>query len=232
MSLLWVERLISIAVVLQTLESFAVAPWPWAIVEGETARSLRPFLKHYRVLLAIRLIAALATLVGAPEFLSLSLYAQLFTTWLIAVRWRGTFNGGSDCMTFQILAACFVASIFNGHAQVQTAALFYIGAQVLLSYFVAGVAKLREPEWRNGHSLAQFLGRSRPLRLLSWLTIGFECAAPLCLLSPAICAAYLATALAFHVLNFYFFGLNRFVFVWAAGYPALLITTIALHARH
>jgi hypothetical protein len=36
-----------------------------------------------------------------------------------------------------------------------------------------------------------------------------------------VCVAIVAVALAFHIANVYVFGLNRFVWAWAATYPAL-----------
>ena len=35
------------------------------------------------------------------------------------------------------------------------------------------------------------------------------------------CAGILVAAIGFHLVNFYAFGLNRFLFAWAAAYPAL-----------
>lgn len=103
----WVGRLISIAVILQTVEFFWVTPWKWQIIAPEIPHVLRPLLRCNKTLLSVRLVAAFAALFFQH---SLVIFILLITTWGIAVRWRGTFNGGSDAMTFQILLAWLVAS--------------------------------------------------------------------------------------------------------------------------
>jgi hypothetical protein len=57
----------------------------------------------------------------------------------------------------------------------------------------------------------------------SWLVIVFECAFPLVLwVRPQGAALLLACGLAFHLCNALVLGLNRFLWAWLAGYPALL----------
>jgi hypothetical protein len=140
-------------------------------------------------------------------------------------------NGGSDTMTMQILLAAFVASLFPHSARMQYAAAAYVAIQLVLSYFVAGVAKLKQHEWRKGRALPQFLGRTgSPWLVRSWLVMLFECLFPVCLLSPTLTLAFLAFGSLFHLANFYYFGLNRFIFVWLAAYPALLLTSLEFRA--
>src|SRR6185312_5035326 len=93
--------LICFAIILQTVEMFSLGPWPWEIVKGEIPRPLRPFLRNQLYLLFVR-IAFLLPAAMWPEN-PLFVLPVLLITWLIAVRWRGTFNGGSDCMTVIIL---------------------------------------------------------------------------------------------------------------------------------
>lgn len=155
-------------------------------------------------------------------------------TWMIAVRWRGTFNGASDSMTFHILGAVLLGRLFP---QWQNYSEIYIAFQVTLSYFVAGLSKLKTSDWRSGKALGHFLTLSNSvyahktllqsakspmfLSLISWSVILFECLFPLVWLDPSVRPVVLGLGLAFHVMNFYAFGLNRFVFAWLAGYPAL-----------
>jgi hypothetical protein len=105
--------------------------------------------------------------------------------------------------------------------------LGYIAAQLVLSYFLAGLFKLRDPAWRNGTALAQLLSapqyRSRPLALpfARWLgygVIAFECAFPLALIDARLLSLL---GIAFHVVNARVLGLNRFLWAWLAAYPAL-----------
>lgn len=246
-ALAWMDRLAGVAVALQTIELLAIraayAPdgvWAWSVLRREFAVFPRPVPKlldlflDYRgflVLLGLRLGAALAVL-AHPHATALSFL--FLTTLLIAMRWRGTYNGGSDYMTLIVLLALSVAHSFEGDPRVAAGALWYVAIQVCLSYFIAGWVKLKNPHWRNGRALSGFLGSSyydapkawsrmtpRLAFALSWGVILFECGFPLALISPRVCVAYLAVAILFHLANVYFFGLNRFLFAWGAAYPAL-----------
>lgn len=222
--MIWVGVLISFAVFLQSLEMLRLKPYPWPIVKSEMPWLLRPLLRPYPVLPWLRLGAAMI----APLFPHWSVVLVLFlTSWLIAVRWRGTFNGGSDSMTIHILAAWFVYLSEPDNAWVERGCLYYVALQLTLSYFTAGVAKLRNPEWRNGQALTRFV----PLKagaVSALLLIGFECLFPLALLGPWVCAGFVAAGIVFHLLNSYYLGLNRFFFVWLAAYPALFLTSVML----
>ncbi len=214
--MIWTGYLISLAVFLQTLESASIRAWPWRLVEGEMPRVLRPLLRRADILLWLRAAAALSAL-ALPN--GASVFLMWMTTWLLAIRWRGTFNGGSDTMTFHILTAWMVSLWFP---QLERACLYYIAVQLILSYFIAGVAKASRREWWSGEALAGFLRRYRaPVfapALLSWAIVAFELAAPLAWIAPV---PFAAAAMAFHLLNVYVFGLNRFFWAWLAAYPAL-----------
>jgi hypothetical protein len=75
-----------------------------------------------------------------------------------------------------------------------TIALYYVAAQLLLSYAAAGIAKAISPSWRSGRAIPEILstiGHGSPSvgvflrghpglsRLACWSVILFECAAPL-----------------------------------------------------
>lgn len=233
----WVGRLISFALVLQTLEFMRIRPFAWTTIEPEIPRVLRPFVQHYSALLYVRLICALLALLFPHAAFAMVL---LLTTWLIAVRWRGTFNGGSDSMAIQILIAWSISLCFPSTAH---ACAYYIAIQTVLSYAVAGFAKLKQPAWRDGTALARFmqtysripnegptnLGAAtiqRAPAMWAWIAIGFECSFPLAMLNPYLCLAYITIGMTFHLLNFFIFGLNRFFFTWMAAYPALYIASL------
>lgn len=230
----WVARLIALATFLQTLEHIqiyrvSVQIWDWKILREEHSEPGRTilsfFLKpsHFRVLLWLR-VASCLSLAWHPNLVALSFL--LFSTYLISLRWRGTFNGGSDTMTFQVLGALFVGHLFPTVALVQLAVLWYLAIQSVLSYFVAGWCKLAHAEWRNGRALSDFLAlqhMSLPYpKYLAWVMIAFECAFPLALLGHTFTFFFLSLALFFHLLNAKFLGLNRFLFAWMATYPAIL----------
>lgn len=151
-------------------------------------------------------------------------------------RFDGPYNGGSDRMRL-LLLCCVWASRLAPSPVWSRAALGYLAVQVTLSYAMAGWVKLGNPDWRSGRALQDVFAFSvypvseglrawanapHAMRALAWATIAFEAAFPLALLSASALPAVLAVALAFHVVNACVFGLNRFVWIWVAGYPCLL----------
>jgi Vitamin K-dependent gamma-carboxylase len=245
----WSERAIALAVLLQTLELLQIREayadtgiWRWSTLRSEhrglpaPLRGLFALLLPYRSFIGLligRLLAASLLLgVGTPSVLPFLWLSQL----AICVRFRGTFNGGSDAMTLLILMALSVAGLAPQLPLLQNACLLYIGVQLSLSYFVAGIAKLKEADWRRGAALPSFVLNTpygaplwarallshAPLSVfLSWGVMAFECLFPLSWADPRVCLACIAIGAGFHVANALVFGLNRFLFAWAAAYPAL-----------
>jgi hypothetical protein len=248
-ALAWVARGIALAVLLQTLELWLIRSrfsdtgiWRWSILRPEHAAlpallrwplaGLLPY-RAFLALLAIRTACAAWLLFAGTRGLWLA-PALLVTQVAVCVRFRGTFNGGSDYMSVLILLALSVAI----SPTLARAALAYVAVQTTLSYCIAGLVKLKEPTWRNGTALRAFLelavqrhgaprwilalpSTRRRCQLLAILIIGFECSFPLAWLDPRICTAFLAAGLGFHLANSVVFGLNRFFFAWAAAYPAM-----------
>lgn len=247
-------RIISVAVILQTVELFIirstfVAPgiWDWQILRREYAhfpKLVRSALDatlsadRFRILLGLQLCAALLFLVSPrPQFV----FVMLLCSFLTSVRWRGAFNGGSDYMTLLVLTGVAVGLSFKSSPSVVLGCLLYLGLQSCISYFIAGVVKLRGSEWRDGSALGAFvnstiysptsayasLASKKPLLLcLSWLLIVFECSFPVALLHPQLCLLYIGVGIGFHCGAAYVFGLNRFILAWAATYPALYVTSV------
>lgn len=188
---------------------------------------------NFLFVLNLRLIAAFCLLFFQVKILFVLL---LFSTILILLRWRGTFNGGSDYMTLVILMSITLATLFKNKNLVLLGCLWYIGIQTCLSYFISGLVKVKVKKWREGSALKAFIFSSnydqpnfikqffknKTLCLLSsWAVICFELCFPLAFLNPTICLLFIITAFVFHLGNFYVFGLNRFLFAWLASYPAL-----------
>jgi hypothetical protein len=246
---LWTERLTALALALQTVELLQLRRawsddgiWRWALLAPEHRLLFGPLRwlfarllpeRPFGVLLWFRLLAAFALAVGAGRGLAPLL---LVTQVAIGVRFRGTFNGGSDTLSVVLLTALSLAQLLPGSATAQKAALLYIAVQLTLSYFMAGVAKLQHVEWRSGRALASFVGHGQygaprwlvraldgkgRVRVLSWCVLAFECGFPLAWSGPRTGAVFIGLALLFHIATWLLFGLNRFVFAWAAAYPAL-----------
>jgi hypothetical protein len=246
----WSERAIALAVLLQTLELWQIREayadtgiWRWSTLRAEHRGLPAPLRGLFALLLPYRCFLGLliARLLAASLLFGFGTSSVLPGLWLsqlaIAVRFRGTFNGGSDSMTLLILLALSIASFAPQQPLLQSACLLYIGVQASLSYFVAGLAKLKEADWRRGAALPSFVlntpygapvwtralvGRAHVSMLLSWGVMAFECLFPLSWLDPRVCLGFLAIGAGFHLANALVFGLNRFLFAWAAAYPALL----------
>lgn len=246
-ALSWSARLGALSLALQTLELWLVRAacrddgvWSWPVLREEhralavplrwLLAGLLPY-RSYVTLLALRVPLLVALGCGVLPAAGALLATQL----AIGARFRGTFNGGSDYMTVTLLLGLTAASL--GHPLLARAGLAYVCVQLVLSYFIAGLVKLAQPAWRRGEALRQLLSSNRygtPAWLqrlvnapgVAWaLSIGllmFECGFPLALGGSRMALGSLALGLAFHAGTVLAFGLNRFLFAWAAAYPALL----------
>lgn len=248
----WITRLISFAVILQSLELFLtrkswLAVWKWETLKKDYASTTQKVLswfledKRFVVVLVLEIFISSVNFFIPTFWLSGVLF---FMTFLTAVRWRGTFNGGSDYMTVLTLLSVFIAGCFPGNEKVELVCFGYIGIQVVLSYFIAGIAKVKQKSWRTGEALKDFLMHSnypvnarikkiaqkrQTVWLASRLILGFELLFPLALLDPRLCLFYLCLGFIFHLENFFDLGLNRFVFAWFAAYPALYYLSNSIH---
>lgn len=248
------EKIIAVAIFLQCLELFSIRKtfseqgvWRWSVIRDDfivfrslTQRTLDFILteKSFLVLISLRSLSAIVLFFYSSPYLLLFLF---LSTVLISLRWRGTFNGGSDFMTLVVLMALCAAACFDSHPLIQKGALWYTALQVCNSYFLAGVVKIKHANWRSGRALIGFLNstiykpdrvsiwltkRSLLAKAVSWSILIFECSFPLALLNSELCQIYLGLAFLFHVANIYIFGLNRFLYAWAAAYPALYFCSL------
>ncbi len=179
-------------------------------------------------------------MVFALLFLDLNavLYGMLLiSTIFVSVRFRGTFNGGSDYMLIQVLIVLFLLSIFkNDLTFYKIVILSYLAVQSVFSYFIAGYVKIKEKTWRSGEALRNFLNlptyaipnkirelskHSKLMFFASWLMMCSELLFPVSFLNQKMAVYFLIMGVVFHFLNFIIFGLNRFFFSWIATYPAI-----------
>lgn len=260
-ALAWMLCLGAVAVAIQTLELLHVrqsfsdhAIWSWPVIRQDFSFFpnwlLRGFdcalgYQGFIILLITRLVASLAVIAAAPlwaesharTWLLLATTHLFFSSMLISMRFRGSFNGGSDSMTLIVLGAATLALAFQDQMRIVQGCLWYVAIQACASYFIAGLVKIREKEWRSSKALSLFLSQSNydvpahlraigqkriPAFIASWGVLIFECSFPLALINPTACSAYLGVGLFFHLANVYAFGLNRFLHIWLATYPALL----------
>lgn len=145
-------------------------------------------------------------------------------------QYHGTFNGGSCMIQLTVLVGLVLMTIQP------KVGLLWIGLQGLLSYWVAGLGKLKDKNWRSGFALKVFINQSpySPSRsghwleqknlwqLLSLITLTWECCFPLVLWLPA--SGFITAGLLifiFHLFNAYLFGLNRFTWSWLSVWPGI-----------
>ena len=240
-------RLVSFAVLLQSSEYILMKRsliqngiWNWEEIKSDYEYFPKPFKKildflnqekHFHELITLRLF--LAGMSVLYPFWSIPYVLLFLITFIINMRFRGSFNGGSDYLTLISLLCLFVGSL---HPLLMKAALYYIALQVISSYFLAGLFKIKLVKWRNGQALKGFLfspsyrSPSWILNLMkspqhvfisSWGVLLFECTFPVMLIHPAFTKFFIAFGVLFHFINFLVFGLNRFFWIWIATYPAL-----------
>lgn len=248
-----IARLSAFVAILQTTELIYLRTWfasegiwDWQTLRhdyDESPALVRAFLDRYFAnfnfpfLLWFRLIVSLVVLAHPDLFGTTLLF---LTAFMICVRFRGTFNGGSDSMTLLTLLAVTVGFIKPQSEFYAHLGLCMITAFVVISYTIAGLSKLKNPSWRNGEALNQLMKTSRwatiktvPLKfalLASWTTLIFEGFFAFSLAAPIVCIGFLSAGVVFHWLNHRLLGLNRFFWAWVITYPAVL--SIARHLTH
>jgi hypothetical protein len=249
--LIIIARLMGIAVTLQSLEFIKMREsisekgiWRWSELRVEyvflpkfLVRALDWIMveKRFMEMVTVRFYTGILALIY-PHFLLIFIFLFL-STFLITLRWRGSFNGGSDYLTLIILLCLCVGFL---HPLLAKAALWYICLQVVSSYFIAGVYKIKTHKWRIGTAIFGFvtspnyktpkfvMEKSRDpqwAKFMAWSVIVFELTFPLVLAHPNLTIFYLAAGVLFHLANFVTFGLNRFFWVWCASYPAIYYCT-------
>lgn len=235
------QLLAGVAVVVGTLELLVVRRawsdlgiWRWSVLRREmSALGVLLGQRSFTAVLLVRLAAGVALIAGAPAVGPLVAW---ITSLLVNLRFRGTYNGGSDHMLMIVLTALVITSA-GAHSEVLVkAAVVWIGVQSILSYAIAGVAKLVHRSWRNGEAMRAFaglraygapalaskaLGNPAVARYAAWSVLLFECGFPAVLLGPRVAVVFIAMAAVFHMVNAGVLGLNRFLLTWAATWPAV-----------
>ena len=148
---------------------------------------------------------------------------------------------GSDQMAILVLFANAAGSISPNW---QTIAEMFIFFQLVLSYGVAGVAKLLSRDWRNGDALPKILSsrslgigqvprpfRDRRLGIVAcWVIIVFEIAWFSAPFGEYFLYPLLAIAAFFHLANNWLMGLNLFSWAFISAYPLAINASRHLHS--
>jgi len=199
-----------------------------------------PVLDDYgmMILLAARVSAA-AALLTFPHHLQvrpLCLTVLVVTTFAMHLRSFPLGFSGADRMRLIVLGALFLRELAPHSDLATQACVWFIALQCCLSYVTAGLVKLSSADWRAGEVLPQvfcchlfrhekaatFLKQNPAAsKSLSWMAMLLLTSFPLSLFDTRVCAIYLAAMFLFHIANAILLGFNKFVWSWAATYPAV-----------
>jgi hypothetical protein len=194
----------------------------------------------FSLLLLLRLTAAVYALivVAIGDIETLPLGVLLITTIALGLLMPFGLDGGHH-MNLVLLVGLTVAAAFPEGSLAWRAGLAFITIQAVLSYVLAGIAKVTSETWRRGAAPAGIFSTDvyghkwvyawlagRPLRgrAVAWATIAFECsfaAVPFVGLETAW--PLLTLGLGFHVASALLMGLNGFLFAFAAAYPIIVL---------
>jgi hypothetical protein len=204
----------------------------------DTLLRARVFAWLMYVRLSLALVAPFTT--GRLRGAVLLLLVMLYVLWSLRSPYG---QDGSDQMGFLILLSIALSDIVGTHVA-NILATRFIAAQLALSYFVAGTAKVASPSWRSGQALqivsrSSIYGHQKAHRVLMshpclaltvcWMVIALEIAFPAGLLTPtSVTLAVIAAMAGFHIGGSYFMGLNNFMVAFLAAYPCWI--AIALPA--
>ncbi len=179
-------------------------------------------------------------------FLALLLIAGVQTSWVVWLlllvglailhRFQGPYNGGADRMSLLILCSLCLVNVTSMQYWKEVA-FGYLALQLVLSYFISGLVKVVNPDWRSGRALCdvflfsvypasesfrQWSSWPRLLCLMSWGVMLFELLFPVSLVSSMSLMIALLIAAIFHLANVFLLGLNRFFWIWIAAYPSII----------
>lgn len=228
-------RFAAINCLVQASETLVLAKTLGKICFGESTK-IESTTQLY-IISGLQILSALITL-DSPHPLTLALICMLHLLFLLC--WRGNFNGGSDYMSFQLYLNCALALLFKNNPPLAALFIAHLTFHLLLSYLKSGLCKIKNPHWRTGLALREFLSSAyfvqnsavkylcsakRLLLITSWTVILFEVAFPLTLISLPLALTFMTLGIGFHLSVSYFFGLNRFIWTWIATYPALFYCT-------
>ena len=195
--------------------------------------------KRFQFLIGIRLLLGLGMATSAClSWLSPVLIgAALLSSLLILYRADPGLDGSFQ-LRILILFVLLNCAICPWDTLAFRMGLYFLSAQLVLSYLLAGIAKLRGQSWRKGAALIgimgtlyhglpwahRFLAKRKGLsKVLSWTVIAFELLFPLVLTGQAeLVFGFLVFTTLFHLLSSLLMGLNGFFLSFTAAYPALI----------
>jgi hypothetical protein len=232
----WTQGLLAAGLLIQTVELWRTRHL-YGMGQALDGPSVAPGL-----LLRLALTFALGALASLPpSWLTFGVHAALLANpaWL-AIRSRGPVCGGSNSRWFQVQLGLTLAKLPALGSLGSKLRPTYIAAQSVVSYFLAGLSKARNPCWWNGRTLQALFTSDGPYVPLACLrplaerlalcrgrglaVIVLEMSVAAVLFHPAgLRWPVLAGVAAFDLFNAVAPGLNRLVWAWFATFPARLV---------
>jgi hypothetical protein len=205
---------------------------------GKTGQALRTVYAPgpFRALLLLQVLLAgiilVASAIGAMQWIGWASVLLFVTGLVFAVRSPYGRDGADEMLAF-LLFGMMIACLNQDHV-VQRIAIGFVCAQLMLSYVVAGVAKLLSPVWTRQGVLAGILGtelygRHPPVgrwlarnpradRTIGLAVILIEVGYPLLFLPyRGLAVAILLATCLFHLGTAILMGLNSFFFVFSGA---------------
>lgn len=207
---------------------------------GISAKIANIFLSDtgFKVSFYIRLVNSLILIIfSALGIISPFLITlELILLSLVAFRSPYSLDGGYQ-MYLVILFGLSIGSLFGFESIVSMYCLYFISAQILLSYFISGITKFISSIWRKGYSIhcifsTKVYGHAYVYSLikkykilapiLSWIVIITELFFfTVIFVDPKHIILYFIGGAVFHIGTGVLMGLNDFLLAFLATYPIL-----------
>ncbi|MDB5006358.1 MAG: hypothetical protein JWP45_751 [Mucilaginibacter sp.] len=252
-------RIYSFAICLTSLEYFAIIKqfgkegiYSWEMMRLNVSHKFNELGAHYFfnktgviVILLARMICGIYLLVIPNSIISgCALALIVITSLMLSIR-NTIGNDGSDQMSVILGISLLISAVFKD-IRIKELSLYFIATQSILSYVIAGIAKLASKKWRSGIAVFQimntesfgskkvagYLKVAHPIAgvITAWHIMTVEALFFMVLFLPyPYMLIFLFWGVSFHFYNAVVMGLNNFFWVFIATYPAIIYTNLILH---
>ncbi|HSX38727.1 MAG TPA: hypothetical protein VLE95_07875 [Chlamydiales bacterium] len=151
---------------------------------------------------------------------------------------------GAYQMNLVVLFGLTIATFSGLHSKISSICLWFICGELVLSYFISGIAKAISPIWRKTYALnavfsTKTYGHEGMFNIvtkykhlafiLCWPMFLFELFFPSAFFSEYLCVIFCLIGISFHLFNAVFMGLNTFFFAFLSTYPAFIYCVAKLN---
>lgn len=192
---------------------------------------------NYIILVSIQLVFAILLISHFYRNLSLLFIVVILLLHLLKHLRNQYGLDGADQLQV-IIFASLVAFYSTSDPLIQKFSIFFLCFQSMLSYFIAGLAKVVSPPWREGTAIAGIINTesfgnrafaqiliNRPLisKMICWWIIFFEFVSPFFIfIGIHGTLFFILSGIVFHLSIAIIMRLNSFFWTFVATYPALI----------